>query len=61
MFPRAQRLHWPILDPMGVPGTPQEQADMFALTRRDITELIDELFTARFGAQALRPPPSAPG
>lgn len=59
-FPRARRLHWPILDPMGVPGTPREQADMFTLTRRDITERIDELFTQEFGSQALRPLPPAP-
>ena len=43
---------------MGIPGTPQELTDMYALTRQDITDRIDELFTAEFGAANLPPPPA---
>jgi arsenate reductase len=36
-------LHRPVLDPVGVRGTPQEVARMFALTRDDVREVVLEV------------------
>jgi len=58
LFPDAERLHWPILDPAGVRGTAEEIREVFALTREDLAEEIDALFEARFGADRLRPRPA---
>lgn len=61
LFPDAERLHWPILDPASVRGSREEVAEVFALTREDLAEDIDALFEARFGADRLRPRPAGTG
>jgi arsenate reductase len=58
-FPKARRLHWPILDPMGIRGEPWELAEMFALTRDDIALRVDELLVELAAPVPLRPRPSA--
>ncbi len=52
--PPLPLLHRPVLDPVGVRGTPAEIHRMFALTRDDVREVVREVLR-KVEAQARRP------
>ena len=51
----VRRIHWPILDPASARGSDEEIREVFAFTREDLADEIDELFEGLFGPLSLRP------